>query len=260
MGTSFLPLHFTKIPFISARVFSSALIRRSSNSEDESAVYRRALKLQRPSTVRYQESLHNFVSLIGEIDCHIKPCGATARFGVYTFLNVKAPDRDLVILLKFRKEMAQVSVQHLKPHDLVYVSGHLGSYLKLCEDGSSVRNYEVVVKEMNFVAQNVPELACQNLVKLEPKVSLEDMMEKRRNRLYLWQVFFANPSEWWDNRNSKMKGRAPDFRHKDTGEALWINDNDPPWINQQLQLHDSRLSQRRCRPDRGLVSLVPFGL
>lgn len=39
--------------------------------------------------------------------------------------------------------MAQVSVQHLKLHDLVYVSGHLGSYLKLSEDGSFVRNYEV---------------------------------------------------------------------------------------------------------------------
>ncbi|KAG6403361.1 hypothetical protein SASPL_135579 [Salvia splendens] len=144
----------------------------------------------------------------------------------------------------------------------------------------------VDVKEMNFVAQNVPELACQNLVKLEPKVWNQSMwlialpsllfstllyliimlltgfysglIGKRRNRLYLWQVFFANPSEWWDNRNSKMKGRAPDFRHKDTGEALWINDNDPPWINQQLQLHDSRSTQRRYRPDRGLVSLVPF--
>ncbi|XP_047959021.1 protein OSB1, mitochondrial-like isoform X2 [Salvia hispanica] len=247
MGTKQL----THTAFISARVFSS-------NSE---SVYLRALKLQRPSTVRYQQSLHNFVSLIGEIDYHIRPCSsATAQFGVYTFLNVRAPDRDLVILLKFRREMAQVSVQHLKLHDLVYVSGHLGSYLKLSEDGSFVRNYEVDVKEMNFVAQNVPELACQNLVKLEPKVSLEDMMHKRRNRLYLWQVFFANPSEWWDNRNSKMEGRAPDFRHKDTGEALWISDSDPPWINQQLQLHDSRSTQRRYRLDRGLVSLVPFGL
>lgn len=42
-------------------------------------------------------------------------------------------------MLKFWGEMAEVSVQHLKPHDLVYVSGRLGSYLK---DGSSVL-YEV---------------------------------------------------------------------------------------------------------------------
>ncbi|KAG6403362.1 hypothetical protein SASPL_135580 [Salvia splendens] len=136
MGAKFVPLQLKRTDFISARVFSS-------NSE---SVYLRALKLQRPSTVRYQQSLYNFVSLIGEIDYHIKPCSsATAQFGVYAFLNVRrAPHRDLVrILLKFRREMAQLSVQHLKLHDLVYVSGHLGSYLKLSEDGSFVRNYEV---------------------------------------------------------------------------------------------------------------------
>lgn len=69
-------------------------------------------------------------------------------------------------------------------------------------------------------------------------------MQRRRDRLHLWQIFFANPSEWWDNRNSKLKPGAPDFKHKDTGEALWIKDDDPPWINQQLQLRDSRLSKR----------------
>lgn len=105
-------------------------------------------------------------------------------------------------------------------------------------------SFHVDVKEMNFVAENGPELACQNVVKLEPKVSFEDMMQKRRNRLHLWHVFFANPSEWWDNRKSKLKPGSPDFKHKDTGEALWLTDSDPPWINQQLQLHDSRFSKR----------------
>ncbi|XP_057793844.1 protein OSB1, mitochondrial-like isoform X2 [Salvia miltiorrhiza] len=269
MRTTLLSLQLKKTLF-SARLFSSSAARPSThapeNSDVESAVYRRALKLQRPTTVSYRdylqsvgylENLHNFVSLIGAIDYPLKACSAAVGFGVYTLLRVRAPNRDLVMLLKFRKEMAEISVQHLKAHDLVYVSGRLQSYLKLAEDGSSVRCYEVDVKEMNFVAQNVPELACQNLVKLEPKVSLE---QKRRDRLHLWQVFFANPSEWWDNRNSKLKGRAPDFRHKDTGEALWIQDNDPPWVNQQLQLHDSRLSKQSYRRDKGLVSLVPFGL
>lgn len=46
------------------------------------------------------------------------------------------------MMLTFWGEMAEVSVQHLKLHDLVYVSGRLGSYLKADKDGSSVR-YEV---------------------------------------------------------------------------------------------------------------------
>ncbi|KAH6780793.1 hypothetical protein C2S52_012030 [Perilla frutescens var. hirtella] len=251
MGTARLPLQF-----ISARLFSSFsdLIRRPwihykdapENSNGESAFYKRALKLQRPTTVRYQDNLQNFVSLIGEIVWPLKACNAM-EFGVYTLLRLRAPSRayrDSTIRLVFWGEMAEVSVQHLKPHDLVYVSGRLGSYLKADEDGSSVRYYKVTVEEMNFVAQNSPKLVCQNLVKLEPKYSVEDMMQKRRNRLHLWQIFFASPSEWWDNRNSKLKPGLPDFKHKDTGESLWLKDNDPLWIKQQLQLQDSRLCKR----------------
>lgn len=81
-------------------------------------------------------------------------------------------------------------------------------------------------------------------------VSAQDIMQKRIDRLHLWQVFFANPYEWWDNRNCKLNPKSPDFKHKDTGESLWLMDSDPPWINQQLRLHDSRLSKRSPREGR----------
>ncbi|KAI3465386.1 hypothetical protein Pfo_022049 [Paulownia fortunei] len=257
MGTvRLLLVRFKNAASNSARLFSSsaALIRRpwthytdeSEDSDGESAVYRRALKLQRPTTVTYEESLHNSVSLIGAIEFPLKACNCT-RFGVYTCVKVNAPTgayRYFSVMLKFWDEMAELSVQHLKPNDLVYVSGRLGSYMKVDEDGKSMRKYEVNVKEINFVAKNGMGPACHNLVKLEPEVSAEDIMQKRRDRLHLWQVFFANPSEWWDCRKRKLNPKAPDFKHKDTGESLWLKDNDPPWINQQLQLHDSRLSKR----------------
>ena len=73
--------------------------------------------------------------------------------------------------------------------------------------------------------------------------SVESHLDKYKNRLHLWQVFFANPYEWWDNRKSKVSPKHPDFRHKDTGEALWLFSNDPPWIKRQLQLQDSRSTQ-----------------
>ncbi|KAG2719034.1 hypothetical protein I3760_03G248300 [Carya illinoinensis] len=38
----------------------------------------------------------------------------------------------------------------------------------------------------------------------------------------LWQPFFANPVDWWDNRKNKKNPKYPDFKHKDTGEALWV--------------------------------------
>lgn len=58
----------------------------------------------------------------------------------------------------------------------------------------------------------------------------------------LWQAFFANPGEWWDNRNKKRNPKAPDFKHKDTGEALWIEGRSTPsWVNSQLEIMDSRM-------------------
>jgi len=60
----------------------------------------------------------------------------------------------------------------------------------------------------------------------------------------MWQVFFADPSEWHDDRKRKKSPKHPDFRHKSTGEALWLHPSDPPWVKQQLEVLDSKLSER----------------
>ncbi|KAK6160754.1 hypothetical protein DH2020_004135 [Rehmannia glutinosa] len=243
MGAArFLLLRFKNAASNSARPFSSsaALVRRpwthltdeQEDSGGESSVYRRALRLQRPTTIRCEESLHNSVSLIGAIERPLKVCNSV-KFGVYTILKVNAPTGaygSLWVMLKFWEEMAEMSVQHLKPNDFVYVSGRLGSYVKVDDNGKSVQHYEV--RNATFVNN------------YSVDVSYEDIKQKRRDRLHLWQVFFANPSEWWDNRNHKSNPKLPDFKHKDTGEVLWLKDNDPPWVHKQLQLHDSRLYKR----------------
>jgi hypothetical protein len=63
------------------------------------------------------------------------------------------------------------------------------------------------------------------------------------DRLHLWQVFFANPNEWWDQRKRKKNPNQPDFKHKDTGEALWLKKYDPPWVTRQLELLDSNIAE-----------------
>lgn len=63
-------------------------------------------------------------------------------------------------------------------------------------------------------------------------------------RLHLWQVFFSCPHEWWDNRNQKSNPKRPDFRHKSTGEALWLHATDPPWIRKQLELLDNKMEEK----------------
>lgn len=69
-------------------------------------------------------------------------------------------------------------------------------------------------------------------------------LEKYQERLHLWQIFFANPYDWWDNRNTKLNTRKPDFKHKDTGEALWLSPNDPPWIKTQIHRLDLKMAEQ----------------
>ncbi|KAM7476859.1 hypothetical protein LguiB_024102 [Lonicera macranthoides] len=48
-----------------------------------------------------------------------------------------------------------------------------------------------------------------------------------------WKNLVENPCEWWDNRSNKLNARAPDFKHKDTGKALWLSDS-PEWALSKL--------------------------
>ncbi|KAH8958034.1 hypothetical protein BDL97_07G123400 [Sphagnum fallax] len=51
----------------------------------------------------------------------------------------------------------------------------------------------------------------------------------------LWREFFTDPSQWWDHRPEKANERYPDFKHKKTGEALWLEDRqNPPWVAAEI--------------------------
>ena len=38
-----------------------------------------------------------------------------------------------------------------------------------------------------------------------------------------WRQLVENLEEWWDNRVTRSNPRAPDFKHKRTRRALWID-------------------------------------
>ncbi|KAL2634594.1 hypothetical protein R1flu_006073 [Riccia fluitans] len=59
-----------------------------------------------------------------------------------------------------------------------------------------------------------------------------------------WQAFFADSSQWWDNRLNKKNPKAPDFKHKSTQEVLWLKSwNNPPWVAAQLAVLDEKVAQ-----------------
>ncbi|KAJ0788446.1 putative primosome PriB/single-strand DNA-binding, nucleic acid-binding protein [Helianthus annuus] len=48
-----------------------------------------------------------------------------------------------------------------------------------------------------------------------------------------WKNLIENPKKWWDNRVDKRNVKGPDFKNKDTGEALWLTDA-PSWALSSL--------------------------
>ncbi|KAK6126198.1 hypothetical protein DH2020_040079 [Rehmannia glutinosa] len=57
-----------------------------------------------------------------------------------------------------------------------------------------------------------------------------------------WKNLVENPNKWWDNRLDKRNPRAPDFKHKETGEGLWLSDT-PDWALSRLPvLKDSKMN------------------
>ncbi|XP_073142638.1 protein OSB2, chloroplastic-like [Henckelia pumila] len=58
-----------------------------------------------------------------------------------------------------------------------------------------------------------------------------------------WKNLVENPDKWWDNRPNKKNPKAPDFKHKETGEVLWLN-RSPDWALSRLPpLRDGQISR-----------------
>ncbi|KAG6676155.1 hypothetical protein I3842_15G138300 [Carya illinoinensis] len=48
-----------------------------------------------------------------------------------------------------------------------------------------------------------------------------------------WKDLVENPDKWWDNRSNKRNAKSPDFKHKETGEGLWLSGS-PGWVLPKL--------------------------
>ncbi|KAH7429238.1 hypothetical protein KP509_09G038200 [Ceratopteris richardii] len=74
----------------------------------------------------------------------------------------------------------------------------------------------------------------------------------------LWQNLFRNPAEWCDNRRDKVSQNHPDFRHKGTGEPLWLKSRyNPPWVD--ACLHSLQPGQLSGSAGYGIIRLCEEG-
>ncbi|XP_042399744.1 protein OSB1, mitochondrial-like [Zingiber officinale] len=225
----------------------------------ESIVYKQST-VRRPSTVARKTvyPLRHSCSLIGTVILAPRKSDRCRPF-VYTFLEVEGPSvsstpSKFQILLNMFDQLAEISFKHLKVDDFIYVRGALSSYEKLNVNGQLENMYKVVVEDLNFVhriGENKKPTNPDKLIKEESTAPISfDSAEETMDRLRLWQIFFANPHEWWDNREHKLYPTSPDFRHKDTAKCLRLMPNDPPWIQRQLQRYDSSTATQSDKEDR----------
>ncbi|KAJ4770823.1 hypothetical protein LUZ62_055080 [Rhynchospora pubera] len=223
------------------------------------AVLRRKSTLRPPSTVKRSRVPGNSCSFIGQVTAPVRLYDS--KSGVYTFLEIKEPiskqtTSSFQICISMMGELEQVSLQYLRPKQYVYVAGHLSSYKKVNLSGPDNVLYKVEVQEWSFVrTHNHIEVPCKAnedpkngemaLAASSTNPGLCDVNKEEwiREREILWQIFFASPFEWRDQRTTKRNRRQPDFKHKSSGEALWIKSDDPPWIKKQLNLYDSKMSE-----------------
>nr|CAB3493994.1 unnamed protein product [Digitaria exilis] len=184
--------------------------------EPESVAYRMSM-LRRPSSVGKRGLIWNWCSLIGRLDAPVQPYDGSSdeKPGAYTFLSVSHSSpasssssskftigvdfalqyvpvsmKNLNrVTLQLKGQLANVSLKHLKLNDLVFID----------------------VKELNYVLDQTKKLQdVEGPVhsSLMPSATSQMLKENKYiDRLRLWQVFFANPYEWWDNRQSKPSAR-----------------------------------------------------
>ncbi|KAM7501396.1 hypothetical protein LguiB_000300 [Lonicera macranthoides] len=201
----------------------------------------------KPSEIQWKKELCNSVQLIGNIGTPVQIKHLNSgKVVAWSSLAVKKSATDTTwINLTFWDELAHIAFQHVEKGQKIYVCGRLVSDVVETDDGKQQTYYKVVVQELNFVERSVSSVPLYD-------GDSNSMTQGRRPKNYsanstgsteeLWQAFFANPVDWWDNRKNKRNPNYPDFKHKDTGEALWVEGRyNPPWVKSQLVILDSRV-------------------
>lgn len=90
-----------------------------------------------------------------------------------------------------------------------------------------------VQEQLQLRGANSPDAAPMTAVQQTGSSVNPDVEQK-------WNQLFADPGAFWDNRARKMSGqgnpRAPDFTHKTTKDALWLDGRTTPqWVHERIE-------------------------
>ncbi|CAK9143784.1 unnamed protein product [Ilex paraguariensis] len=201
----------------------------------------------RPSEIQWKKELCNSLQLIGTVATPVQiKYLSSGKVLAWSRLAVKKTSTETTwINLTFWDELAHVASLHVEKGNQIYVSGRVVSDTVENDDGKQQTYYKVVVQELNFVERGFSSVSLSDgdSNSLTPGRKPSNFTgNSTGNTEELWQAFFANPADWWDNRKNKRNPNYPDFKHKDTGEALWVEGRyNPSWVKSQLAILDSRM-------------------
>ncbi|GLT42394.1 hypothetical protein SLA2020_163960 [Shorea laevis] len=222
----------------------------------------------KPKEVPWSKELCNTVHLIGVVGSPVEIKHlSSGKVLAWTRLAVKkSPTDTFGINLTLWDELANVAYQHVQKGQQIYVCGRLVADTVESDNGKQQTYYKVVVQQLNFVERSSSSVSYdRDSSWTSGKRFGSNGGNSMSSTQELWQAFFANPAEWWDNRKSKRNPKYPDFKHKDTGEALWIEGkNNPSWVKSQLAILDSRMGSLHDQDERMQVKsmsadeLLPF--
>ncbi|CAI0402864.1 unnamed protein product [Linum tenue] len=226
---------------------------------------------ERPAEIPWNKELANGVQLIGVVGAPVEIKNlASGKVVAWTRLGFKKSAADTCwINLTFWDELAQTAFQHVQKGNQIYVSGRLISDTVENEDGKVQTYYKVVVQQFNFIERNGSSSSSPSSPSYDEEFNMNASGRKFNNSNNnntsnmgsieeQWQAFFASPYEWWDNRKNKRNPKYPDFKHKDTGESLWVEGRyNPSWVKSQLAILDEKMGS--VQDENGRKDLSPLG-
>ncbi|XP_047335324.1 protein OSB2, chloroplastic-like [Impatiens glandulifera] len=164
----------------------------------------------RPSEIQWKKELCNFVQIIGTVGSpvQIKKLSSGKALAWSRLAFKKSSTETSWINLTFWDELAQTAFQHVEKGDQIFVSGRLISDIVENDDGKQQTFFKIVVQQLNFVERSQPSNTLVN-GDSNQAVSLGKPINSQNGNVSgsteaLWQAFFANPLEWWDNRKNKV--------------------------------------------------------
>ncbi|GAB2303721.1 hypothetical protein Dimus_037705 [Dionaea muscipula] len=164
----------------------------------------------RPSEIQWKKELCNSVQLIGVVASPVQinqlnsgKVVASSRLGVW-----KSATDTTWINVTFWDDLAHTAFQHLEKGQRVYVSGRLVSDTVESDGGKQQTFYKVVVQQLNFIEKSFPSPVdlydSDSGSTASGRIINNSSGNNKASVEQLWQAFFANPTDWWDNRKMKV--------------------------------------------------------